>query len=404
MQQTLRPTEIEAANHWQLDHNPEVRHRYDTMTWLAEVLDGPMCTSFEYTFDGQDLYGADGGALRPIFKNSIEEAKRISANNPNLAFELRRRLIEDDEYDDMIKMARGEPPNTMVVVSDFPPELMGATQDIGGYNTRRKQTMMRVITSDGAGKITMVSRSLDRSDRQALEAIYGYFGTVPKPGELLGQRIHRDLPAEEQAFLPDWLTGVYDRSLEKQYGGQWHGGRTPAEMINTYDFVRTQNDLVDTFVAAKLRNSAEAEGLRYGLAAAMDTRFKKRLGSAITSYVHAHRKPTYCIPPVHEMEQAGILARTQGKTFSACGLTEGGEELEPSIQEQIAAAGYGNKTSGKESWKWKKGICRTSSCPTRPATTKVGPCSICTCCQSLYDKGKDPEHEYKKMRANAGNN
>jgi hypothetical protein len=401
--QTLRPLEVETANDWELDHRPEIRHRYDTMTWLAEVLDGPMSTSFEYIFDGHELYGADGGSLGRIFHDALKDAKRVAAENPNLAFEVRRRDIENDEYHDMIKMAQGELPNTMIVVSDFPPELMGAAQDIGGYNTRRKQTMLRVISSDGDGKLTMVSRSLDRSDRQALESIYGYFELAPKPGELLGQRIHRDLPAEEQAFLADWLTGAYDRALSSRYGGDWHGGRTPAEMINTYDFVQAQGDLVDTFVAAKLNDSAGAERLRYGLAAATDTRFKKRFGSIVTSYVHPHHQPAYHLPPLNEMEQAGILARTQGKTYSACGLTDNGQG-ELATPEQMAAAGYGNKTSGKESWKWKKGICRTSSCPTRPAATKVGPCSICTGCQSLYDKGKDPEYEYKQMRDNAGNN
>ena len=45
---------------------------------------------------------------------------------------------------------------------------------------------------------------------------------------------------------------------------------------------------------------------------------------------------------------------------------------------------------GKNSWKWKQGICVVKSCPTRPGKTMVGPCSVCKHCQSLFDAGKDP--------------
>lgn len=41
-------------------------------------------------------------------------------------------------------------------------------------------------------------------------------------------------------------------------------------------------------------------------------------------------------------------------------------------------------------WRWKDGICVVDSCPTRPAKTKVGPCSICVRCQKMFDRGFDP--------------
>lgn len=48
----------------------------------------------------------------------------------------------------------------------------------------------------------------------------------------------------------------------------------------------------------------------------------------------------------------------------------------------------------KKHWKWKSGVCRITRCPTRPRTTKVGPCEVCTCCQQIFDRGGDPAAVY----------
>jgi hypothetical protein len=48
---------------------------------------------------------------------------------------------------------------------------------------------------------------------------------------------------------------------------------------------------------------------------------------------------------------------------------------------------------GKEGIKYKPGICRVESCPTRPGKTDVGPCSVCRTCQYKFDHGGDPTTE-----------
>jgi hypothetical protein len=45
---------------------------------------------------------------------------------------------------------------------------------------------------------------------------------------------------------------------------------------------------------------------------------------------------------------------------------------------------------GKESFKYKPGVCVVKSCPTRPGKTDVGPCSVCKGCQFKFDHGNDP--------------
>src|SRR5690606_34211814 len=121
------------------------------------------------------------------------------------SYELRRRYIEKQEYLEMLEMMRGDRLNTMVVISDFPPELMNATKDVGGYNVTRKQTMLRVLTKNPDGSLSMYSQSLDGSDRRALESIYYELGYAPEQGELLGQRMHVNVSPDQQKVLIDRL-------------------------------------------------------------------------------------------------------------------------------------------------------------------------------------------------------
>ena len=352
------------------DFNETDRLYYDTTTWLAEVLPGQMRTDFEYSFDGHELYGRDGGALKPIFDTAIIDAERLAKNNSKLAFERRRRHLEKGEYNDMLSMEKGELPNTMVVISDFPEELMDAVADVGGYNVSRKQTMLRVITKNPDGKIVMHSQSLDRTDRKSLEAISEYLGFKLEPGELLGQRMHVDLPQHEQEFLADWLTGVYDRSMSSQYGGEWYAGRTPAEMQNTYDFVRSQRDLIETFMQQTMVHGRD-ESLQYGLAAAMVSRFKNKSGSR--NHVAS---PNYIPEQVlNEMGSAGNQARLLGKVFSGCGDTNGPEGLQ-TTEGQLDIAGYGNKSS-EDKYGSLKFKCQKGHENTREVNKLLDKCKTC---------------------------
>ena len=142
----------------------EHRSRTDTATWLAEVLYGSMSSIFY--FDNDPVNGMvceDGGKLETIFDDAITEARLITQENPAVFFELRRRLIERSELDDFQAMSLGElftedgeQANTIAVVSDYPPELMDVNEDVGGYNGARKQTMLRLITTEPDGRIRKI--------------------------------------------------------------------------------------------------------------------------------------------------------------------------------------------------------------------------------------------------------
>ena len=328
--------------------------------------------------------------LGPVFENSLRDAKRLAERQPSLHFELRRRKIEAEEYANMLAMMDDDSPNTMIVVSDFPPELMNAQKDVNGYNTTRRQTMLRVITRQDDGVLRMVSQSLDRSDRTALEAIYTYFGRTPKAGELLGQRIHVELAEEEQSCIADQLMGIYDRSLSESYGGDWHAGRQYDGWRNTYEFVKSQDELLGLFVKARLNDPNEAERLRYGLAAAMQRRFENRRRHPIAVSDEINFHPGLASTMLRrELRVAAEEAASEGREFSGCGISlkQNKGMGEPTDTEaQLGQSGYGNKPD-KESSSYdfdKRMYCVVCQSPHKEdeKPKMCGPCGICRACDT----------------------
>lgn len=366
-----------------VEFNLHQRTRNDAETWFAEVLDGSMRTPFEYQTDGHEIYAEDGSALQPIFEDAIVEAGRLRQKNPQLGFELRRRQLERSEYDEMLAMVRGDLPNAMVVVSDFPAELRAATEDVGGYNVARKQTMLRVITF-ADGRLRMYSQSLDGSNRQALEAIYLAFGIAPQPGELLGQRIHFQCGKEDQAYLVDRLTAIYDHSLSGQLGGEWYAGRREPKR-DTYSFVRGQQELVDRFVAQQI-DGRMTENERYNIAALLAKRFEEAKtvpgydgdSSGFECYIGSVM--THSLE--WELQQAGDEARASGKTFSGCGASVSAI----TASEQLSEAGYGNQSeSGNDEDKFGPLTfkCKNGHTNRRPRGKLIDKCWVPNCKDSV---------------------
>lgn len=351
--------------------NQEVRDRHDTNTWLAEVLDGRMVTEFSYNYDHvtNELYAEDGSALEEIFETAIDQAKVTAGTNPDLAFELRRREVEKTEYEDMLGMMQGGS-NTMVAVSDFPEELMDATEDVGGYNTSRKQTMLRIITRQEDSTLKIQSLSLDGSNRTALEKVYEHFGLKAEPGELLGQRIYQDLDPYQQEFLSDQLTGVYDRSMSEQNGGTWKAGRQqPDNPVNTYDFVLAQNDLIDYYLHRKYEVQIDPESLQFAIAAEMERRWEASDAGQLTY----RRTDTRNLEA--QILVSALTAQSRGKTYSGCGVSLGG------INDQMKALGYGNEAD-QESMPSDKYGPLDFNCPkghknTRPRNQLIECCKKC---------------------------
>jgi hypothetical protein len=354
--------EAAARIEYRYSEEQERQDRYDLQTEFSELIDGSMHTEFDLTFNGLDVVGPDGRGLDEVTKNGLDFAKREASRNPNLLFGIRRANHERDERSEIIDMAKGNGPNTMIVISDFPQELMHAKKDVGGYNVSRKQTMLRVLIRQSNGIIKLHSQTLDGSDRQALEAIYGSFNECSEAGELLGQRIRTDLSPKEQTELIGRLVGIYDDSLSTQFGNQFFAGRRPADIRNTYDFVCKQHDIIETYVKLKQKGEMTDEAM-YNAAALMQKRFDEaKVG--ITNIM-----PRLPIVNSHMLSQElireGDLARERGQSYSACGSTFSPERFNRNAG--FLEAGYGSQMADDE------GTCifKSKMCPECKATNVI---------------------------------
>jgi len=365
-----------------------VQAELDATTQLAEMVDGSMRTTFELEFNGKDdLIGPDGRGLNEVSLKAVEDAEAKARKNPNLAFEVPRRRLEREEILLAIEMAKGNGPNTMLIESDYPFALEGATEDIGGYNSRRRQAMFRGLMRRPNGNLRLASQTLDGSNRRGLNAIQQKFGQELGPGEALGQRIHVDLTPEEQDAVMDEATNTYDDEVSAQYGGEWHAGRRPADYRNTYDFVCQQRDLIDVWLDA-WREGALTEDLKYKVAATMQARFEKnqrehgmsapavyKSSANVVDFSHAHRasKPDSLW---QELENEGRRARAGGKSFSGCGDTL---SAKTSTEDTMKAAGYG-ETADSKSWHGGKKYKNAKCVSCKEVKSEVGACHICKDC------------------------
>lgn len=351
----------------------QLQQRYDLETQFAEIINGSMRTNFELRLNGYDLIGEDGRSMRAVADKSLIKAKDIAKQYPKLWFEVRRRNLERDEIHEAIEMAHGEGLNTMVVVSDFPEELTGAQEDVGGYNVTRKQTMLRILTRQPNGNIQMYSQSLDGSNREALEAIYAHFGVKPEAGELLSQRLRVDLPWEKQTKLIDELKGVYDNSLSEQFGGEWYAGRRPADYRNTYEFVGMQQDLIEECLRLDKLGWLN-DSVMYKMSATMQKRFATAQQGNIGTLPHM---ASIDLAVLHkEIELAGTQARQTGASFSACGATLRADGPDGSTENQMELAGYGNKT-GEDKYGSLTFKCQKGHTNTRPRNLLIDKCKTC---------------------------
>lgn len=104
----------------------------------------------------------------------------------------------------------------------------------------------------------------------------------------------------------------------------------------------------------------------------------------------------------HGVNPAALAAQSIGvvKEVRSEGKIEGGcpgsatKEFEKSIFDMSEDERLDTLTK-KESWVWKKGVCRVEGCFTRPGKTDVGPCDVCKSCQKHFDSGKDPVKIYR---------
>lgn len=358
------------------------RRYYDTVTKAAEALDGVMHSEFPLGFNGQDIYSRkDGTNFGEMMRNSLEVARQQAVENPNTLFNLRRTEIENEEHQIMIDMMNGDAPNTMIVVSDMPFEIESIPSELReGYNLERKMTMLRLIMKDDiTGEMTLVSHSLDLSDRDALEAIYDYLGVKAVPGELLGQRIQTDFNQDQQLQLCSNLVSAHDNKLAEKHGGAWSSGRKIEDgqnRINTYDFMLEQDDVVLSYINSAFYGDEHSE---FGVMQVLKDRYRTAVDPNLVQKEYSNRinyspqMSDYQLQAI--LNQAFIGGVAEGSTFYFCGGSMG-----ESSRDDYENAGYLSSKKSKEELSWHGGKVKQGKCVNCKDETEVGVENWCEGC------------------------
>ena len=96
--------------------------------------------------------------------------------------------------------------------------------------------------------------------------------------------------------------------MQTQFGGNWYAGRQVQQYHDTYNFIRSQPDLIDYYINARQLDNKDS---LYDIVAAAQARYDKLLiGSNFTLSTTGYELQ-------QEIMTAGRQARSEGKSFSA---------------------------------------------------------------------------------------
>ncbi len=288
------------------------RQRNDVETWLAEMLDGPLYRPDEFDFSEGDIISSDGRPMRKVYEQALLHTELRANRDPRFKEELERTRYEHLEYLNILAMARGDGPNTLVTIWEIPEYVLANGADIGGYRFKKRRAMMRVTTRLTSGKIRIETQSLDGGLRAGFESIYDALDVEAQEGFLYKQPIKKDLPPEKQDSLCPDLKTRYEQAYYLKTGLQTVAGASDPT-TETMSFVRDQSDLTDAFVRKymnrHMNDIPESELISIG--AAIRRRYEGRAVTGLSAEA--------------EMGGAGAEAIASGEVFSACGDTIGGK-------------------------------------------------------------------------------
>ncbi len=393
---------------WQQIYNEE-------LTFVAEAINAPLHTKFKLQRTDQGLVDERGNLLIGALNRGRIAAEQAAEKDERLAFNVRRAVLEHEEGVAIERMMTSNESNTIVSVSPFSEEAHRRYGDEVlesiGMQPKRKLGFIRIYQKLSDTELNVISVSVDNSDPVLFSRLLMQMGVRVPVGissdELLGYRYEGQLDGLEQELLPEELRLRYDRELARKYGGEFKAGRRSSGEIDAWKFIESQKDLVEyyfTELELLARNDPDNLRAKRKLAVGFWSTLKERLefskengmDSATPRYIDDEELRRAFLQQEVEMNYRQSASRHEQMVGCGGRIGQDPDILEEGANNALSSVMDGNE-SERKNWKWKQGICVVPRCPTRPGTTKVGPCSVCSCCQLEFDKGKDPVKMYKYM-------
>jgi hypothetical protein len=314
-------------------------------------------------------------------------------------------------------MVRGELPGDMelAIISDCPPKT--AVGDKLGYRFSNQKGMVRstALRANPDGSYTRVIEQVSRSNSNS-GATFRFLG---KYGMGVGNQLPADVAVLSKTFAysrRDLVDGVVDvqRQLDRQagrgirYGDLITDKPDHAPYAKLREISAERESRIEAYIADLASLEAElAECVAQGLAPQEATQIFHEEVDRILSAI-CILEPEYALE-TYGQKMSGIFYQAahleaRGQHQAAAALIASNNSLKDTItfcgmsislkearEMGLPVNDMGDLVDkGKESWKWKRGICQVSSCQTRPGMTDVGPCSVCRGCQKEFNAGRDP--------------
>lgn len=299
----------------------------------------------------------------------------------------------------------------VAVISDCPSTMLPGL----GYRYDNQKGMVRSthLQANPDGSYTRVIEQISRSntaDGSSLSFLQAHALETD-------HQLPADLAVMQQVFVyqqRDWLDGVVDiqRRLDTYAGGTLYGESQPNRLHVNYDELRMVSAEREQYLEGFIVRLAELEATlarhqQLGLSVAEANQIYQdeisRCLQAICLLEPDYTADTFgsaMVPHYIQAAQMFIAGEQQAaldylesyqglqKPITYCGVTI---SLKEAKEAGLPVNSLGELVEqGKESWKWKQGICQVQSCPSRPGKTEVGPCSVCRRCQAKFDAGQDP--------------
>lgn len=368
-----READFDAYRRWEYE-----RRLYDEITDAAERVRAPISPTQEFALTPDGLVSARGELLRPVIVTGLAEAQRMTMTNPDWKFEVTRRTIDLEEYDDLECLARaGEGSGAIVSYWLVPDAVRHGNSSVPGYNRERLKMFTRIAmpTRDG---LAIKYRSYDGSylpGVQAMDELLGFeFDPQRTSEQIASERRFLKGPVPDLDELDEALRQAYDGTLSRNEGGEWFGGRRPLGVEDVVGFIAGQHGLLQEHMGELSKIFAQTadphirnkrmEPHRYNLAAAMD------------DLLHGKQ--------VSSAAEAGEGARSEGRNLD--GDCPSGDSDEESAAAQLGSVGF--KAGKRERARmWADRECRT--CLVKKAVD-ISQCHMCLDCEETHNKFGNP--------------
>ena len=422
------------------DARIEERIWLEFTTDMGERLESqPFCSSYHYTYDGEEIIYDTGISYLESLKNSCIAAQHDVVSGTFSKYHLDRQ-IAFYEQGQIIKNWLDDTSNKhhLLLLSLCPTvaELSTAEAKKQSFKPDRQMASIQLHTKNSDGSATTIAFSLDGLTPERLQLLFDNLGfdalAASDTMAQLTQPIYINESYEPAEAVANIING-YDQLLNRATGNMHKQGiDTSRNIVEANSFVRNNPEAYELYrniineVALSLQSRRVEPGLQslvyrqlvvpYGVKKAnipdqiklsVGDYFDKKKAASLIDYLRTKAIPEYLTQKLEmgEVKQvgpstayrssdgdgfsigsAGVNAQAAGKSYdggcpSSSGQASGQSGSSLNSSEQARQLGLSNNTVVKYSYK--KGFCVVPNCPSLKLDRKVlvGPCSVCKDCQ-----------------------